>query len=360
MEGPTTRHLLVHHPHPVGEGPEDAAGDGLGLGLLEPDPRAFHLQAGGVPLPGVILRFLERGTVQIGQVVLEQGVVLVQRIQVRAVFQRQVRKLAQEGSRELVEQARLRAVGQAFPGEKTRFLAVGGQVGTVQEMRDAAVHVLPVRQGRTPPGKHLGHHHLLRVDEFLHRDAEAVQAGQRPGNDLHRRLQVVAVRLDLHGVFLVAAGLGAVQIVEIQPAVRDAGIPEVPFDPPHGNGPELAAEDAHHQGLGRIHLLLRRARGGISDADDAPVPHRPFLEHDGRHHRRLPHIIGAVAVLHEMLRDHHREDVHLLLDLRRVDVAAHDHGFRRPGRRHLGESHQQRGVQNVGVIHWNAVQVQDR
>ena len=308
----------------------------------------------------VILRLLERGAVQVGQIILEQGVVLVQRVQAGAVFQRQVGELAQEGIRKLVEQAGLRTVGDILAGEKPRFLAVGGQIGTVQEMGHAAVHVFPVRQGLAPAGEHLGHHHLLRVDEFLHRHPEAVQARERPGNDLHRRLQVVAVRLDLHGVFLVATGLGAVQVLEVQPAVRDARVAQVPFDPPHGDGPELAAEDAHHQGLGRVHLLLRRARGGIGDPDDAPVPHRLVAEDDGRHHGRFPHIVGTMAVLHEMLRDHHREDVHLLLEFGRVDVAGHDHRLRGGRGRHLGEGHQEGGVQRVGVIHRHPVQVQDR
>ena len=139
-----------------------------------------------------------------------------------SVLQRQFGQLAQEGIRELVEQAGFRAVGPVLPGEKTRFLAVWGQVGAIQEVGNAAVHILPVRQRRVPPGKHLGHHHFLRVGEFLHRHPEAIQAREGSGDDLHRRLEVVAVRLDLHGILLVAAGLGAVQILEVQPAVRDA------------------------------------------------------------------------------------------------------------------------------------------
>ena len=360
LEGAPARDLLVHHPHPVGESPQDAAGDGFGFGFLDLDLRAVHLQAGGVPLPGIILRLLERGPVQVGQVVLEQGVVLVQRVQAGAVFQRQVGKLVQERTRKLVEQPGLRAVGHVLAGEKPRFLAVGGQVGAVQEVGHAAVHVFPVRQGLAPPGEHLGHHHLFRVDEFLHRHAELVHPRERPGDDFHRRLQVVAVRLDLHGVFLIAAGFGAVQVLEVQPAARDARIAQVPLDPSDGDGPELAAEDAHHQGLGRVHLLLRRARGGIGDPDDAPVPHRLVAEDDGRHHGRFPHVVGPVAVLHEVLRDHHREDVHLLLEFGRVDVAGHDHRLRGGRGRHLGEGHEQGGVQRVGVIHRHPVQVQDR
>ena len=224
-------------------------------------------------------------------------------------------------------------------------------------MGDTALHVLAVRQGRTTAGQHFGHHHLLCIGELFHRYAELVQTRERPGNDLHSRLQVVAVRLDLHRIFLVATGLRAVQVVEIQPAARDARIAQVPADPPDSDGPELAAENAHHQRLGCIHLLLRRARGGIGDPDDAPVSQRLVAEDDGRHHGRFPHIIGAMAVLHEMLRDHHRENVHLLLELGRIDVAGHDDRLRCGRGRHLGEGHEQGGVQRVGVIHGNAVQV---
>ena len=332
----------------------------FGLGFLDLDLRAVHLQAGGVPLPGVILRLLERGPVQIGQVVLEQGIVLVQRVQAGAVFQRQVGQLAQEGIRELVEQAGFRAVGHVLPGEKPRFFAVGGQVGAVQEVGNAAFHVLPVRQRIVPPREHFGHHHFLRIGELLHRHPESIQTREGPGNDLHRCLQMVAVRLDLHGILLVAAGLRAVQILEIQPAVRDTRVAQVPLDPPDGDGPELAAEDAHHQGMGRIHLLLGRARGRIGDPDDAPVPHGLVAQHDGRHHGRFPYVVRSVAVLHEVLRDHHREDIHLLLEFRRVDIAGHDNRLRGGRGRHLGEGHEQGGIERIGVIHRDAVQVQDR
>ncbi len=61
-----------------------------------------------------------------------------------------------------------------------------------------------------------------------------------------------------------------------------------------------------------------------------------------------------------MLRDHHREDVHLLLEFRRVDVAGHDDRLGGGGGRHLGEGHEQGGVQRIGVIHRHAVQMEDR
>ena len=67
-----------------------------------------------------------------------------------------------------------------------------------------------------------------------------------------------------------------------------------------------------------------------------------------------------MAVLHEMLRHHHREDVHLFLEFDRVDVAGDDDRLGRAGRRHLGECHQQGGIQHIGVIDRNPVQMQDR
>ena len=67
-----------------------------------------------------------------------------------------------------------------------------------------------------------------------------------------------------------------------------------------------------------------------------------------------------MAVLHEMLRHHHREDVHLLLEFHRVDVTGDDDGLGRAGRRHLGERHEQGGIQDIGVIDRNPVQMQDR
>ena len=360
LEIPKTRNLLVYHPDPVGEGPQDAAGDRLGLGLLQPDPWAVHFQAGGVPLPGIILGFLERGPVQISQIVLEQGIILIQRVQAGTIFQGQVGELAQEGIRELVEQTGLRGVRNVLTGKKTRFFAIRCQIGSIKEMGHAAVYVLPVRQGFIPPGNHPGHHHFLRIGELRHRNPETIQTRQRSGNDLHRRLQMLPVRLDLHGIFLVAVGFGAIQIPEVQSSVRDVSVPQVPFDPPHGDGLELTAQDAHHEGLGRIHLLLRRTRGCIGHADDAPVSHRFVLPDDGRHYRRLPNVVRPPAVLHEMLRDHHRKDVHLLLELHRVDVTAHDDCLVSPGCCHLGESNEQGRVQDIGVIYRDMVQMQDR
>ena len=67
-----------------------------------------------------------------------------------------------------------------------------------------------------------------------------------------------------------------------------------------------------------------------------------------------------MAVLHKMLRDHHREDVHFLLELRRVDVTAHDDGLVGLRKGYLGESHQEGGIQHVGIIDGNTVQMQDR
>ncbi len=168
------------------------------------------------------------------------------------------------------------------------------------------------------------------------------------------------VRQDLHGVFLVSPGLRTVQVLEVHFSVRDASIPEIPFDAPEGHGAEFPAQDTHHEGLRRVHLLLRRPRGGVSDPDHALVPRLRRRPDHGRHHRRLPHIIRSVAVLHEMLRDHHREDVHLLLELRRVDVAAHDDGLVGLREGYLGESHQEGGIQHVGIIDGDTVQVEDR
>ena len=75
---------------------------------------------------------------------MEEGVIFVQRVQARAILQRQIGKLAQQGGRKLVEQAGFRTVRDVLPGEKARLLAIGGEIGPIQEVGDAAVHVLAV------------------------------------------------------------------------------------------------------------------------------------------------------------------------------------------------------------------------
>ena len=60
-----------------------------------------------------------------------------------------------------------------------------------------------------------------------------------------------------------------------------------------------------------------------------------------------------------MLRDHHREDVHLLLELHGVDVPTHDDRLVGPGQSNLRKSDQQGGIQHIGIIDGNPVQVED-
>ncbi len=57
-----------------------------------------------------------------------------------------------------------------------------------------------------------------------------------------------------------------------------------------------------------------------------------------------------MVFLHQHPRHHHGEDVHLLLQLHGIDVAAHDDGLFGLGSGHLGECIQQGGIQHFRPV----------
>ena len=232
VEDPRFGHLLEDDAHAVGEGPAGAAGDRFHALALHPDLGAVHLHAQGIaPMPAVIVARLHHGAIQVGQVVVEQFLVLVQGVRGLPIFQREVGQLLQEGIGKTVEQTRFHTVAHVFAGEKAHRFVVGGQVGAIQEMGDAAVHQRTGSGFGHPFAVNGGHEHLLGLCELLRRNAQCIHFGNGVGHQAHGVVQVLRRYAHGYGIALVIAIIGTAKGMEINAAVGDSGSAEIAFQP---------------------------------------------------------------------------------------------------------------------------------
>ena len=230
MEDAAAGNGFEDDPHAVGEGPEGSARDGLFFLCLDPDLGAAYLKGQGVcAFPAVVFFRRNHRAEEVGQVVVEQLLVLVQGVRSTGEFQLEVLQLVQEGISKIVEKPRFRSVGQSFAGEITHGLRIRSQVGTIQEVGGAAPDVIFAGRNVRGAVPYKRREHLLGIRELPGRDPAAVHLCQRGGKHTHGRVRILFGYRDGHGVLLVGAIVVASEGMDVYEPVRDAGILQIAF-----------------------------------------------------------------------------------------------------------------------------------
>ena len=207
-------------------------------------------------MPCVVLAGRGDGAVKIGQVIVEQGFVLVKGIG-KGILEAEVGKLLQKGGGETVEKARLGGIGNVFPGKEGEVFRPRRERGAVEEMGDAAVDVLFAGRGGLRPFHERREEGVLRIGKLAFAHAEGVQFRKGGRHGAHGRIDKFRRSADCYGIPLIPGGIEAGGGAVPQICYRDSGIPEVPVQPVADNCPEFLGEDFRHQELRGIHKLIR-------------------------------------------------------------------------------------------------------
>ena len=154
----------------------------------------------------------DRRSLQISQVVPEEGLHIVQRIQRGLIQDIRIAGRIEERGRHPVEKCEAGRIQRRATGKNAVFLSPRGERRTVQPGADAPVEVGPV--GRTGPGAVSEKRQKVppRIHEIVFFHAELRQGGHAPGYLLHRGVHIFLVRVDGDRIFDVARSIGAAEI----------------------------------------------------------------------------------------------------------------------------------------------------